>query len=89
VKPEVSGAGSFRLADYYMKELKDKKGTTDYRGGPLFIVKGLHNYTNQPCGDDRVLRASCTQHEQYLHPEDRAPVGRHIKGGFARSTLCV
>ena len=74
VKPEMPGSSSYRLADYYMKELKDKKGTTNYQDGPLFIVKGLHNYTNLPAGDDRVLRASTTQHEQFIHPEDRAPV---------------
>ena len=74
VKPEGFEGNKFRLSDYYMKELHDKKGTTNFTEGPLFIVKGLHNYSNLPSGDERVLRASTTQHEQYPHPVDRAPV---------------
>lgn len=50
------------------------QGTTDFQEGPLFIVKGLHNYSNLPPGDSRVFRASTTSHEQYTHPLDRAEV---------------
>jgi len=37
-------------------------------------VKGLHNYSNLPSGDLRVARGTTTLHEQFIHPQDRAPV---------------
>ena len=37
-------------------------------------MKGLHNYSNLPSGDERVLRGTTTLHEQFIHPRDRAPV---------------
>jgi hypothetical protein len=50
----------------------------------LFIVKGLHNYSNLPSGDERILRGTTTLHEQYIHPQDRAPVPakhQHLQRG--------
>jgi hypothetical protein len=40
----------------------------------LFIVKGLHNYSNLPSGDMRVMRSSTSIHEQFIQPVDRAKV---------------
>ena len=37
-------------------------------------MKGLHNYSNLPSGDLRVSRGTTTLHEQFIHPQDRAPV---------------
>jgi hypothetical protein len=59
--------------DYYLAELQKKKGTTNFTDGGLFIVKGLHNFSNLPSGDARVLRTSSTSKEQFLHPDQRAP----------------
>jgi hypothetical protein len=64
--------------DYYLAELKKKKGTTNFTEGGLFIVKGLHNFSNLPSGDARVSRVSTTSQEHYLHPNERAPTSPHF-----------
>jgi len=64
--------------DYYLAELQKKKGTTNFTEGGLFIVKGLHNFSNLPSGDSRVLRTSSTSREQFLHPDQRAHVPPHF-----------
>jgi Ca2+-binding EF-hand superfamily protein len=84
VQPDSVKPNQHKISEYYMAELQRKKGTTDYQEGPLFIVKGLHNYSNLPPGDARVFRASTTTHEQYTHPLDRAEIPAkysHLQAG--------
>lgn len=76
-------AATYQGPDFYMTCLKAKKGTTKFSDSPLFMVKGLHNYSNLPAGDARVYRATSTSHEQFLSPTHRAdvpPKFSHLQG---------
>jgi len=67
-------ATGWQERDFYMASLKNTKGSLDYAASPLFMVKGLVNFSNLPRGDPRVWRGTSTSREQFIPPEHRAPV---------------